>query len=223
LDLEFEVELDGEEKDVIHLKGCMVDVISDVQHWKHHRTATTNFLEWTPKYLATCAALFLESREEERYVAGGTALEACYRTAIGNISQGCETDYGPVFSVLGKTFLSGIPLQQAYDETATETGLSVRDIRTRAQSFHQAAGIAAGTFQRSPALTQKGYYCLVPESCEIGDEMWLIRGCRLPLALRAPAQRSGKYRLVGSGYTEGVMKGEVFQWKGFQFGQVSLY
>jgi len=224
LDLKFDVALDNEENDVIRLQGCMVDVISAaVQHWKEYCPATTDFLQWIPSYLATCAALFLESREEEPYVAGGSALEACWRTSIGGITQGRETDYGPVFSVLHKTFLTSIPLQQAYEQVATDTEISVAELRARAESFNQAAGIAAGTFQRSPALSQKGYYCLVPESCKIGDQLWLVKGCRLPLVLRASTERPGKHRLVGSGYMEGVMKGEALQWKGFQFVEVSLY
>ena len=57
------------------------------------------------------------------------------------------------------------------------------------------------------ALTQKGYLCQVELGAKPGDVVAIIRGCRLPLALRNTD--SGVYKLVGGCYVQGLMQGQA--------------
>lgn len=68
--------------------------------------------------------------------------------------------------------------------------------------------------------TEKGYLGLGSAASEVDDEVWLIRGCRMPLLLRKiPVDTSHddnstntngeKYVLVGEAYVHGIMYGEL--------------
>lgn len=57
-----------------------------------------------------------------------------------------------------------------------------------------------------PFLTGSGYLGMGLESVEVGDEVWVVKGCPTPLVLR----REGKeFSLVGESYVHGVMNGEA--------------
>jgi hypothetical protein len=69
---------------------------------------------------------------------------------------------------------------------------------------------------RRLARTKNGYLCLVPTSCEIGDEVWLLQGASVPYVLRRAErlttnEESGVWEVMGDAYIHGAMQGEV--WK----------
>ena len=55
-------------------------------------------------------------------------------------------------------------------------------------------------------LTDSGYLGMGYESVEVGDEVWIIRGCPTPLVLRREGE---KFSLIGESYVHGVMTGEA--------------
>ena len=57
-------------------------------------------------------------------------------------------------------------------------------------------------------LTQKGYIGAVICDVHPGDEVCILRGCKLPVILRRVGER---YRLVGGGYVHGIMDGETIE------------
>lgn len=60
------------------------------------------------------------------------------------------------------------------------------------------------------AITEKGYFALVPNSAEVGDEVALFKGGKVPLILR---QQGESWRLIGESYVHGIMQGEIFSEK----------
>lgn len=58
------------------------------------------------------------------------------------------------------------------------------------------------------AVTEHRYLILCPPSTQQGDEVWLLRGCRLPMVLR-PNEDGQTFRLVGASYVHGFMSGEM--------------
>ncbi|KAF9871838.1 heterokaryon incompatibility protein [Colletotrichum karsti] len=56
--------------------------------------------------------------------------------------------------------------------------------------------------------TQSGLLGLAPCEAQIGDEIWLVKGGRMPLILRR--SQAGSYVLVGEVYVHGIMHGEMF-------------
>ncbi|KAG8669386.1 hypothetical protein FPOAC2_08715 [Fusarium poae] len=59
-----------------------------------------------------------------------------------------------------------------------------------------------------PILTDTGYLGMGLESCEIGDEVWIVAGSPAPLVMRT-TDKENEYFVVGESYIHGVMQGEA--------------
>jgi hypothetical protein len=57
--------------------------------------------------------------------------------------------------------------------------------------------------------TANHYLGLGPVSSDIGDELWILRGARMPFVLRRRDDR--QYQLIGEAYVHGIMHGEAVQ------------
>ncbi len=67
--------------------------------------------------------------------------------------------------------------------------------------------------ERSLLVTEEGYVGLGARCCRPSDEIWRIRGGRVPLVLRPNGE--GKYRYMGECYLHGGMKdGSLLGWTG---------
>jgi len=77
--------------------------------------------------------------------------------------------------------------------------------------------------KRQAIRSSRGYFTSLPVCFRAGDEIWIVKGCRVPLLLRKSAEFSGCYQLVGSCYVYGVMQGEALRWPGFEWQQLSLH
>ncbi|CCF46778.1 hypothetical protein CH063_15426 [Colletotrichum higginsianum] len=66
------------------------------------------------------------------------------------------------------------------------------------------------------------YVGMVPEGCEAGDEIWVLKGCNAPFVLRRSAEREGARRIVGAAYVHGIMNGEAVE-EGVEFEPVSIH
>jgi Heterokaryon incompatibility protein (HET) len=58
------------------------------------------------------------------------------------------------------------------------------------------------------ARTKQGFLCLVPDLTQIGDQIWLFRGGRVPLVIRNGEK--GQWDLIGEAFVHGIMNGERF-------------
>jgi hypothetical protein len=56
-------------------------------------------------------------------------------------------------------------------------------------------------------ITNQGHLGVGLTSLEVGDEVWVLVGVRVPLILRPVGE--GQYRLVGEAYVHGIMHGEA--------------
>lgn len=59
--------------------------------------------------------------------------------------------------------------------------------------------------------TAGGRFGMTAKTAQIGDEIFVLLGCRLPLLLR-PCPDDGTYRLIGECHIPGVMEGEAMPW-----------
>ncbi|KAH6655924.1 heterokaryon incompatibility protein-domain-containing protein [Truncatella angustata] len=59
-----------------------------------------------------------------------------------------------------------------------------------------------------PFITKGGYIGLAREQCRVGDEIWLIGGCSVPLILSPQTENPGYYRVNGEVFIDGFMFGE---------------
>jgi hypothetical protein len=57
--------------------------------------------------------------------------------------------------------------------------------------------------------TREGYIGMGPVSAAVGDEIWVLRGARVPFVLRPRA--GGDYQVIGEAYVHGIMHGEALK------------
>jgi hypothetical protein len=55
---------------------------------------------------------------------------------------------------------------------------------------------------------------MVPRSTHIGDQLWFLRGAKVPFVLGP--MRNGRYELIRETYVHGYMQGEVFARNGLK-------
>jgi hypothetical protein len=71
-------------------------------------------------------------------------------------------------------------------------------------------GFMERSIYRRICWTDKEYMGLMPSAARQGSEIWLIRGCRMPLLLRR-IHLGNHFELIGDCYVHGIMYGEAFQ------------
>ncbi|KAJ4138533.1 hypothetical protein NW768_002372 [Fusarium equiseti] len=59
--------------------------------------------------------------------------------------------------------------------------------------------------------TSKGMFGMLAKEVRVGDSVWVLKGCRLPLVLRPSLSHLGTFEVVGCGSVYGLMNGKVLQ------------
>ena len=67
------------------------------------------------------------------------------------------------------------------------------------------SSIETSTACRKFLRTRRGFMGLAPQLAEVGDEVWVLLGCNVPMLLR---KRDDYYILVGECFVYGIMEGE---------------
>lgn len=63
---------------------------------------------------------------------------------------------------------------------------------------------------RKLVRTARGYFGMAPMTVDVGDEVALLEGGRLPFVLRK-RESSPNWELLGDCYVHGIMSGELFE------------
>lgn len=66
---------------------------------------------------------------------------------------------------------------------------------------------AVTTCHRKFAITDTGYFRLLPRRARERDEVFILNGCVVPFVLRRHQDDKGKHRLLGETYIHGLMQG----------------
>jgi hypothetical protein len=88
------------------------------------------------------------------------------------------------------------------EDDQTEGPQSIPDAITYEATFSHAPHLRA-------FLTMQKYFGVGSESLRENDEIWIVAGSRVPLALRQAGQ--GSFRIVGGAYIHGFMHGEALE------------
>jgi hypothetical protein len=70
---------------------------------------------------------------------------------------------------------------------------------------HLRSSISSATVNRKFLRTERGFMGLAPQPAEVGDEVWILLGCDVPMILR---KCDDYYTLVGECFVYGMMEGE---------------
>ncbi|TID14357.1 HET-domain-containing protein [Venturia nashicola] len=148
--------------------------------------------------------LSLSSMPVQTYITGEGLLDAfCQTILVGNIA----------------------PTENVHDLTSEYCTWS-KSHRFQGRMGYYMSGLASSFFlyQNVPASfearlraaifrtfvqTEKEYMGLVSGKVERGDQIWLLKGSKVPVVLRKKDEKS-EYEVVGDAYVHGVMYGEAF-------------
>ncbi|KAK2022183.1 HET-domain-containing protein [Colletotrichum zoysiae] len=224
-----------EAEDVLLLRGVKVDTIAHVTAVPRpaHLHAEQPSL-WVKRDMVTLSKLLAGTPgfEEAAYAGGGdggeTGLEAVLRALTffrTGDDDGAEDDAGEVPMTtlrLAWRFCTAVE-DDDLSAARPEREALRREVMTTSGCTAEEAGealVAAAqvlidrVFPARAALDlvlARGarYVCMVPDGCEAGDEVWVVKGCNAPFVLRRSAEREGARRIVGAAYVRGVMDGEA--------------
>jgi hypothetical protein len=156
--------------------------------------------------------LALGGNENAIYPTGESRMRAFWRTLCIDTTPNCLEPAELAFTSWRKAMNSPRVLKRyrvdrfpgLYNYLAV-VGYGVMDV------VHDGDGLFA-TMMRPAyytrfAITTKGYFALVPPATEIGDQVGLFKGGKVPLIIR---QKDDQWRLVGESYIHGIMQGEAF-------------
>jgi len=210
--------------DVLETAASKIDVVaavSDVMLYTGEPDPQKTFRQWY-------SLAGLDHNPERPYVAGGTWIDAYWRTLCGDsvfngeigdyAVNNCYSRAGPEYSSL-YGFWSRVPdisspsLLDIADTTEVDLVLdTVGSAKQEIDTAHIDHAIRSATANRRFFLTKSGYMGLAPPSTLVGDKVYVFLGGRTPFIVRKIDFDPGKsfyYTLIGDCYLHGVMDGEA--------------
>jgi hypothetical protein len=142
----------------------------------------------------------LDTDDRSRYIAGGKASEAYWRTQANDIYLGKAESRRRCRTKDHKTYLEW--LHELENSTAAYWKSDL------ANSFH--ISFKEACIGRRFFVTKKGYFGIGPAELEEGDEIYIIAGGNHPFALRPSSEsRPDTFELIGDCYVHAIMDGEA--------------
>ncbi|KZL79375.1 ankyrin and het domain protein [Colletotrichum incanum] len=227
----------NEEEDVLLLKGVKVDTISHMTGVPRpaHLHAEQPSL-WVKHDMVTLSKLLakIPNFDKATYSTGETGLEAVLRALTFFRTEADEDEVPMTTLKLAYRFCIAVEeddLSAARPERESlrkEIMLSGCTAEEAGEALEAAAQVLINrVFPMRAALDlvlAKGekYVGMVPDGCEAGDEIWVMKGCNAPFVLRKSAEREGMRRIVGAAYVHGIMNGEAIE-EDAEFEPVSIH
>jgi hypothetical protein len=150
----------------------------------------------------------------KKYVNGEDLVDAFFQTLMmGNISPTeNKQDLRKEYLAWSKSHRPA-PLLQKFKLEFLQAPISAARILTnsviRKPTQTSFASRVPRTVCRRLIFTEGGYIGLASGNVQIGDQIWLLKGLRTPIVLRAKGGEDG-WRVVGDAYVHGIMYGEGF-------------
>ncbi|KAH0433867.1 heterokaryon incompatibility protein [Colletotrichum camelliae] len=209
----------------LRLEGCGIDTIKQLHMLEHDEQGVLRNISWILDFCdRDCAYVIGTNSLAEAVVHTLSAnmrpevtLEENYKERSESWVRDCIT-YNWLLSQDGEK--PALPTEvedgsrrrpfMAVDD-ALQRG-SQNGFRTGLIDDHITKVINYVTPGRQIIITEGGFLGLGPAEAQVGDEIWLMRGGRMPLILRTSAATGGvseEYLLVGEAYIHGIMHGEM--------------
>jgi hypothetical protein len=227
----FMVESPPGNEDVINVMGRKFDTIVRI-------TRESDGSDWYPlesvggmQFVSNCIKTFLT--DSMIYPTREHLISACWRTIVGDrgMNQPRASDemgigfYGfHLYLLKHADGVSGFPEWEDLLNTLSQifkSRVTWHKAFRLLKDFRKWASQMENRYKLLPCRTERGYIGLVPTLSEPEDQVWVIRGCRVPLVLRENASRPGYFQIVGTSYVHGIMDGEAFN-NGEDFQVLSL-
>ncbi|RGP78840.1 Heterokaryon incompatibility protein [Fusarium longipes] len=206
------------------VQAYLIDEVAEVSSTA---PADDFYLEAMVIWLESAIAFFTsenhtdKSHRNLRYPSTGESIQdAVIKTVCGFNSQSAS---GDTFTSIHEACQSLISITASYPDKGEDMIEAIYD------NFEDSADIFTDLFTRVFSMrglrfsrTEKGMFAMLPKEVRVGDSIWAVKGCRLPIILRPSLEDVGSFEIVGCGYLYGVMSGEVMEIPGFTWEDISL-
>ncbi|KAH4945542.1 hypothetical protein HBI67_129250 [Parastagonospora nodorum] len=181
---------------------------------------------------ASNVQLINENYKHEEYPASDSSVyDAFWKTLLGgrDASGTAEptAEHSEVFSLILDSTTGQTPslAGQTYSSRRRRGYFTLNSLRSRrpakALGDLRTAMRAALTMRRF-AISQKGFFALVPRGTQQGDVIVVFEGACVPFVLRSVQNEEEEYELLGEAYMHGIMQGEALHMPDMRFEDVTL-
>ncbi|KAH7406307.1 heterokaryon incompatibility protein-domain-containing protein [Phaeosphaeria sp. MPI-PUGE-AT-0046c] len=215
------VDLSGDKKRIT-LSGLVFDTIVLLGDVNEQATLDIDEPQHGNASLVSCVQLVRERYTPEEYPAPNISIyDAFWQTLVaGRDGSGiaCPTEeHSDVFSLILDSTTGKMPSLpgQKYNSRRQKGFFTLASLQTRrpAKTLEDLrTAIRAALTMRRFAVTQRGYFALVPRGAREGDEIVVFEKACVPFVVREAYYDNGTcqgYELLGETYVHGIMKGEA--------------
>jgi hypothetical protein len=203
----------------ITLSGIIFDQVATLGHVTEEVTLDiddplTSNQTWAPN-----VQLVKDNYKYQDYPGSNCSLyDAFWKTLVaGRDASGTAPpteEHGDVFSLILDATTGSMPSLpgQIYSVRRKKGFFTLSSLRSRrpAKTLDDLrTAMRAALTMRKFAITQKGYFALVPRGATQGDAIVVFEGACVPFVLRKRQGEYGGYELLGEAYVHGIMQGEV--------------
>ncbi|KAJ9667194.1 hypothetical protein H2201_002715 [Coniosporium apollinis] len=189
----------SEDDRILSVVGIQVDTIATMGEPSY---GMEEFFSDVDAWFRLALGANLEKSEHD-YVGGGNTLDAFNRTLTADKTRsGHRAQEGQ----------RGFEAVMVEENELPESYRQVQDLTLEErQRFWMMDALQAMMFRvarRRLLITKKGYLGLGPPDTELGDSVFIIAGCTVPIILR---KKDEQWRFVGESFVTGIMDGEIVQ------------
>jgi len=222
----------SDNKKTITLNGIVFDSMETLGHTIEDVALDIENPPFGNSSWATNVQLINEKYKHADYPASDSSVyDAFWKTLVGgrDASGTAEPteEHSEVFSLILDSTIGHMPslVGQTYSSRRRRGYFTLNSLRSRrpakALGDLRIAMRAALTMRRF-AISQKGYFALVPRGTQHGDSIVVFEGACVPFVLRSMQNGEEGYELLGEAYVHGIMQGEALRMPDMKFEDVTL-
>jgi hypothetical protein len=214
----------SEDKQRVTLSGILFDTVVTLGDVNEEATLDIDDPPARNKGWASNLQLIKDAYDQEEYTASNISIyNAFWHTLIagrdGSGTVAPSQEHSDVFSLILDSTTGKMPSLpgQTYSARRQKGHFTINSLRTRkpAKTLEDLrTAIRSALTMRRFAITQKGYFALVPRGTRKGDVVVVFEKACVPFVVRKSTSMQGSargYELLGEAYVHGIMRGEVME------------
>ncbi|KAF2673832.1 HET-domain-containing protein [Microthyrium microscopicum] len=217
---------------ILQLRGTRIDTITSVGHTMRHRNEDEDASEYSQRVRNTFASWehVIRARSRKKYFTHESMLQVYWQTMHGGMTKAtyeiCKGDFAtdyvkPLAPYRRLTFGRQVQSRNVFSALERLSGI-LSDVESfvRVQCGEAAISdlvVPGITNCRKMGKTASGRVALLPGLAQMGDEIVLLEGGKVPFVVRRSVPyvvRQGgpeTWMLVGEAYVHGIMYGEAWE------------
>jgi hypothetical protein len=213
----------SEDKQRVTLSGIEFDMVATLGDVSEQATFDIDDPLAGNRSWASNVQLVKNTYDQEYPTSNISIYDAFWHTLIagrdGSGTVAPSQEHSDVFSLILDTTTGEMPSLpgQTYSSRRQKGHFTINSLRTRkpAKTLEDLrTAIRSALTMRRFAITQKGYFALVPRGTREGDVIVVFEKACVPFVIRNTRRNNGdgrEYELLGEAYVHGIMQGEAME------------